>query len=119
GFGPMPVVLITGASGFVGRALCEGAQAAGYSVRAAVRVPQMGLPASETVEVGDLTAVDDWGPVIDGVDYVVHAAARAHVGSDYAANRALYLDTNARVTRDLVKASSSHGVRRFILLSTV
>lgn len=73
-------ILITGASGFVGRALVPAAVAAGHEVRAASRRPA-GIPidtAVEAVLLPDLAGPVDWAPLIDGIDAAVHLAGIAH-----------------------------------------
>lgn len=73
-------ILITGATGFVGRALVPAAVAAGHGVRAAARRPaELPIdPAVEAVLLPDLTGPVDWAPLIEGLDAVVHLAGIAH-----------------------------------------
>jgi nucleoside-diphosphate-sugar epimerase len=113
-------VLITGATGFVGRTLCAVLAESGYRVRAATR-GQGGVPASacEHVTVGDIGATTDWQAALDGVDFVVHAAARAHVLRDAGSNASLYLATNSEGTQHLASAAARFGVRRFVYLSSI
>lgn len=115
----MTRVLVTGASGFVGRVLCDTLLQAGYTVRAAVRRldrrPSRAL--METIGVGDLVDTD-WTNAVRGVHCVVHAAARVHLG--YSRSDAdLYLQTNAYATRRLAGAAAEAGVGRFVYLSSV
>lgn len=102
-------ILVTGATGFVGRALCPALAAAGRTVRAAGR--------AETGAIGPGT---DWSALLSGVDTVVHLAARVHVMRETAADPAAEFD---RVNRDgtagLARAAAAAGVRRFVFLSTV
>ena len=75
-------VLITGANGFIGRALCEKLLAEGWQVRGAVRskVGRFALPAGiETVSIGSIGSDTDWGEALGDIDTVVHLAARVHV----------------------------------------
>lgn len=113
-------VLITGASGFVGRALCETLARSGHILRATVRdVRSIPVCVAERVIIGDMSTAIDWGPSMSGVDTVVHAAARAHVMRDPADSAELYLDTNARATRRIAEAAAAAGVRRFVYLSSI
>jgi nucleoside-diphosphate-sugar epimerase len=116
----MTRVLVTGATGFVGRTLCEVLSKAGHTVRAALRTDRS-LPGcvSERAIVGDIGGGTDWGAALLGVDMVVHLAARAHVIHDALANSTLYFETNAQGTRSLAEASAKAGVRRFVYLSSV
>jgi nucleoside-diphosphate-sugar epimerase len=113
-------VLVTGATGFVGRSLCNVLVESGYSVRAAVRGRDAAAPAgTEPVPVGDIGIDTDWAPVVAGVDLVIHAAARAHVLHDAAANSELYRQTNTAGTTSLASAAATAGVRRFVFLSSI
>jgi UDP-glucose 4-epimerase len=116
----MTRVLVTGATGFVGRTLCEVLSQAGHTVRAAVRADRP-LPegVSESAIVGDIDAHTDWGAALLGVDMVVHLAARAHVIHDSAANAALYYETNAAGTQRLATAAAQASVGRLVYLSSV
>lgn len=115
-----PRILITGATGFVGRELCPVLAQAGYRLRAALRGDAQ-LPSciEETVVVGDICAATEWGPALSDVDMIVHAAARAHLPHDPHGNQALYDSVNADGTRQLAQAAVHAGVRRFVYLSTI
>jgi len=75
-------ILVTGADGFVGRALCPTLAAAGHTVRRAVRrLPAGGAAARpfDTVAVGDIGPDTDWSAALAGIEVIVHLAGRAHV----------------------------------------
>lgn len=114
-------VLVTGASGFVGTALCEDLSKRGYVVRAALR-DSANLPAptaTEVCSIGDIGPATDWREALQGVDIVVHAAARAHVLGDAPENAKLYFEVNALGTQALARAAAAGGVRGFIFVSSV
>ena len=113
-------VLVTGATGFVGSALCEQLARGGYQVRAAVRAARQ-LPdaIAEQVVVGDIGPSTEWESALRDVDHVVHAAARAHVMGDSIRNSDQYFATNAQGTRRLAQAAAQSGVRRFLYLSSI
>lgn len=113
-------VLVTGATGFVGALLCEDLAAAGYRVRAALR-SRRAVPESiaESVVVGDIGPKTDWTAALQGVDSVVHLAARVHVMHETAANANLYVHDNAQGTAALATAAVKSQVRRFVYLSSV
>lgn len=114
-------VLVTGAGGFVGRALVARlATAPGFVPRAGVRRQTDALPASVTqVVVPDITLDSDWGPTFVGVSAVVHLAARVHVMRDRAANPlAEYRRVNVAGTLAVARQAARNGVRRFVFVST-
>lgn len=117
-------IAVTGATGFVGRALCRRLLRDGWHVVALVRGPHSAaaanLPAAvESRAVGDLTAVEDFAPHLAGVQAVAHLAARVHVMSPTAADEAAFQAMNVVATRRLAEAAARVGVARFLFLSTV
>ncbi len=110
-------ILVTGANGFVGRALCDYLTRNGHDVRRAVRV-QDGL--KNTVEINGLTSPKQVGSALDGVECVIHLAGRAHVlGRDNPDNEAAYKETNTYFSRRLALLAHAAGVRRFVFISSI
>ena len=121
---PLPSVLVTGASGFVGLRLCARLAAAGHAVKAAVRRDSTALaalaPAARVVRVGDIGAETDWRAALNGVDMVVHLAARAHVMRDGAPDPlAAYRSVNVAGSERLARAAAAAGISRLIYLSSI
>ena len=114
----MSRVLITGANGFVGSQLCDVLARAGYRVRGAYRTIDQ-RPVAEKVVVGEIGSRTEWAAALEGVDAVIHTAARVHVLGDDPANADLYTETNARGTLRLAEAAERAGVGRFIFLSSI
>ncbi|ODU50292.1 MAG: NAD-dependent dehydratase [Thiobacillus sp. SCN 63-374] len=116
-------VLITGASGFVGRELCVTLSRSGHSVRGALRqIEGTGvLPEGvELVVVGHINAETDWEAALAGCDFVVHLAARVHVMDDKASDPlAEFREVNTEATLNLARQASQAGVKRFIFISTI
>src|SRR5438874_4285762 len=116
----MTRVLVTGASGFVGSVLCPVLAQAGYAVRAALRSSGTAPPGvTDCVLVGDIGVQTDWTEALRNVQLVIHLAARAHTVNARPGRADLYAPINAHGTRRLAAESTSHGVRRFVYLSTV
>ena len=115
-------VLVTGATGFIGSALLRNLEAdAGFDVvGTSRRQPGRVAGAARLVQVGELGAETDWGHVLDGVDAVVHTAARVHRMDD-SPEGALekYRQANVVGTARLAEAAAESGVRRFVFLSSV
>lgn len=110
-------VAVTGATGFVGQALCSQLLAHDHAVVPVVRHAS-GL-AGEVI-VGNIEGVTDWQPALSGCEAVVHLAARVHVMDDTAQNPlALYRATNTDATLNLARQAAQTGVKRFIFISTI
>ncbi|MFN3565709.1 MAG: UDP-glucose 4-epimerase family protein [Burkholderiaceae bacterium] len=112
-------ILVTGATGFIGRALLARFAADGQSVRAAVRTAAPDLEV-EQVRVGDLGPETAWDTALAGCDAVVHAAARVHVMRERAAEPlAEYHRANVEGTVHLARCAAAAGVRRFVFISSI
>jgi UDP-glucose 4-epimerase len=112
-------ILVTGATGFVGRAVAAHLRAADHRVVAAVRRP--GRPdAIETRPVGDIDGDTDWSAALADIDAVVHLAARAHVMTETETDP---LAVFRRINRDgalaLARQMAESGPKRLIFLSSV
>ncbi|UPK25026.1 NAD-dependent epimerase/dehydratase family protein [Bradyrhizobium sp. 195] len=110
-----PVVLVTGASGFVGRHIVPALAREGWSVRRAVRSSE-GVEGEVVIEtIGPET---DWQAALEGVDAVVHLAARVHHKHEEHAVQ-LYRNVNIAGTLHLARCAATAGVRQFVFVSTV
>jgi UDP-glucose 4-epimerase len=74
--GSRPIVLVTGASGFVGRHLVPVLARNGWAVRRAVRTLS---GSDDEALVESIGLATDWRAALVGVDAVVHLAARVHL----------------------------------------
>jgi len=112
--------LVTGANGFIGRAVIERLRRDGCAVRAAIRKNSDMLPPDVERTAGDLHPDRDWSDSLRGVDLVIHLAARVHVMAETAADP---LDEFRRVNVDgtisLARSAADAGVRRFVYVSTL
>ena len=112
---------MTGANGFVGRALVPRLLGDGWKVRAAIRQGSDRLPSAvECTSVGDIGSCADWGAALSDVDAVVHLAARVHVMREVVADPlAEFRRTNVLGTENLARQAAAAGIRRFVLLSSI
>ncbi len=108
--------LVTGALGHAGGHLARRVADGGLTVRALVRTDEQARVARqqgwEAVR-GDLTDLDTLSPALDGVDFVVHAAA--YTGDSAPLSKSVNVDG----TRELAERALEAGVRRFVQISTM
>lgn len=113
-------VLLTGATGFVGKELTRQlGRMDGVSLACAVRRPGSSQYGEEFV-IGELKATTDWSAALAGQNVVVHAAARAHVMRDETENPlAEYRRVNVDGTLNLARQAAEAGVSRFVFVSSI
>lgn len=118
----MSRVLVTGASGFVGRALCRALRDSGNTVTGLVRREmqrERGVDAWVDPSV-NFAGIDAGWPAPLQVDCVVHLAARVHVMLEDATDpEAAFQATNVEGTLRVARAARRHGVRRFVFVSSI
>lgn len=109
------MIAVTGANGFVGRALVKALVGQGQAVRPVVRLAESGAMA-----VGDIGPDTDWVAALSGVKCVLHTAARVHVMEEKVADplRA-FREVNVVGTRRLAEQAADAGVRRLVYISSV
>src|SRR5437867_2946760 len=118
----MTRILVTGAGGFVGRALVRVLLRDGYGVRGAVRqlgeTDICGLDI-ECIPVGNVGSDTDWSAALRDVDTVVHLVARTHSMHERSHRHlALYREVNVGGTVCLAEQAVEAGVRRFVFVSS-
>ena len=116
-------VLVTGAAGFVGRALCAELCRRGHAVRAACRrdeqIPSL-PPEAEPVVIGLIDARTDWAGALAGCDSVVHLAARVHLMQDDVSDPlSEFRKVNTEGTMNLARQAAAAGARRFVFMSSI
>ncbi|VXC80931.1 SDR family oxidoreductase [Pseudomonas sp. 9Ag] len=112
-------VLVTGAGGFIGRALCKAVLARGDEVLGLVRSETSSLPGLQSINV-PLENTPQLANFLNGVECVVHLAGRAHKLADNVADPlAEFRAVNCNATLELVRQAVAAGVKRFIFISSI
>jgi Nucleoside-diphosphate-sugar epimerases len=114
-------VLVTGASGFVGRNVCAILAAKGYSIRAVIR--ERSPFGGEGVTAVIYHGLDDSAGrrcAMRGASTVVHLAGRAHVlNNNDAASSCAFFKTNVDGTLAVLREAITAGVTTFVHLSSI
>ena len=110
-----PVVLVTGAGGFIGRHLEPVLESRGWTIRRAVRTEGTG---PNDVLIESIGPATDWRDALEGVDAVVHLAARVHHPNEEHAID-LYRNVNVEGTLHLARSAARMGVRQFVFISSI
>ncbi len=115
------IFLVTGATGFVGRAICEELIHRRFLVRGAVRDLSTDLPGECAVkQVGDIGSHTDWSDALQGVDVVLHLAARVHVIKDGSIDPlAEYRKINVLGAENLARQAVRAGIKRLVYVSSI
>ena len=121
--GARALVLVTGGTGFVGAALVARLATDGrHVVRATTRtaVQSATVPHAEFVGSCHLSETTSWQRALQGVNTVIHTAARVHVMRDAAASPlAEFRRVNVDGTIALARQAADAGVRRFVFVSSI
>lgn len=113
-------VLVTGADGFVGRAVCAHLRANGMGVVAAVRRIKEAQTSADVVAVGDIGPDTDWRVALQDCQVVIHLAAHVHQMGAVARKADAQFDwVNVRGSGNLGRQAALAGVQRFIFMSSV
>ena len=109
------MLLVTGATGFVGQDLQQELCTRGTAFRAASRSNRHGYS-----PVGDINGATDWCAALSGIEIVIHlAATNQNVVAGSGEDRALLRTVNVEGTVNLARQAAASGVRRFVFLSTI
>jgi len=116
-------VLVTGAGGFIGRAFCTRILAEGWRVRGTVRSESDVSRLPNGVEAFSFVSIDSdtkWDDALEGIDTIVHLAARVHVMDDSSFDPLTeYRRVNVDGTKCLAMEAAKAEVKRFIFISSI
>lgn len=113
-------ILITGANGFVGRALCREAARRGLQSRGATRLSEQLPDGTEPAVVGSIDDKTNWQTALQDVGVIIHLAARVHVMQDDAADPlAEFSRVNVAGTERLARAAADNGIKRLVYVSSI
>ena len=112
-------VLVTGASGFVGAAVCAQLSRR-FKVSAATRSATTAAASYAAIAVGTTNHATDWGAALRGQDVVIHLVARVHVMKDLSRDPlAEFRAVNVAGSLNLARQAAEAGVKRMIFVSSV
>ncbi len=114
-------ILLTGATGFIGKHLSLALLDANFDLKVAVRQKSALFPDKvKQFIIGDLSAEHDWTEAIKNTDCIIHLAAKAHVlGAHKAKLLVEFRQINTFATLNLAKCAADSGVGRFIFISSI
>ncbi|MEZ8606855.1 UDP-glucose 4-epimerase family protein [Vibrio sp. 10N.239.311.G01] len=111
-------ILVTGSTGFVGSRIVELARERDWAVIPVVR--KQIEPLTNSLVIPSIDASTDWSSAFEGVDCVVHCAARVHQMNESAQGAlTAYRDINTLGTLNLAKQAAEAGVKRFVFVSSI
>jgi nucleoside-diphosphate-sugar epimerase len=114
----MTSILVTGAMGFIGSHLLPLLEQKNHQIAIALRNPSN--DSYKNYLVGEIDDHTSWEKPLQGVDIVIHLAARAHILNESVANPEAEFDrVNTQGTINLVQQSIKAGVKHFIFLSSI
>ena len=117
-----PLVVVTGAGGFIGGHLLPALRQAGFRTRAVTRLAagDAGLPgADETVAHPGVSTTADWRPLVADSQAVIHLAGLAHLPVDDRPMRQALRRINVLATEQLAQAAAAAGVATFVFMSSI
>ena len=120
GRGKKRIVLVTGATGFIGRNVCADLHAAGFHVRAAVRSSASLSDDWEQIEIGEIRADTAWDAALDNVHAIVYLASHSpQAGENPEDAKRAYKQVLVEGSERLARAALAAGVRRLLYISTI
>lgn len=112
-------VLVTGANGFVGKALLKYLSTQAFELVAATRIGYVPSGSELVFGVGDINSETDWSVPLKDVDVIVHVAGLAHLTRSASDALATFRTVNLDGTLSLARQAVAAGVRRLIFISSI
>jgi len=106
-------ILITGSNGFVGSPLSDRLEDIGHEI---IRVQRRNK--TEEFYIENIDRLTEWGELLEGVDLVIHCAAKAHQ-TYISSEDESYTEINTEGTKNLALQSAKKGINKFIFISTI
>ncbi|MGI0116910.1 UDP-glucose 4-epimerase family protein [Zooshikella sp. RANM57] len=118
-----PSVLVTGASGFLGKNICSNLEASSCYVRSVFRhensIPN-DVSFADSIIVGEIDSQTNWRNVLRGIEVIIHTAARVHIMNDNNPDPYQeYYEINVEGTLNLAQQAVQAGIKRFIFISSI
>jgi len=118
----MKRVLVTGANGFIGTMLCKKLLHENFRVHGTVRPGKTSLlpEGVEPVHIESIDGNTDWKNTLEGINMIVHLAARVHIMDDIASDASsAYRHVNVAGTDLLSRMGAASGCTRFVFMSSI
>ena len=115
-------VMVTGANGFVGKSLCAALLGKGDCVLGAIRraAPDEQPGPADYIPVGEISPATDWSAALNGVEVVIHLAARVHVMHETASDPLTeFRKVHTEGTAHLARSAAASGVKRLVYVSSI
>lgn len=115
-------VLITGATGFLGKPLIKqlSNEFTKNNIFPVLRKNSTSFDEFSPIVVDDINSTTDWLDKLQGVDCIIHCAARVHVMNEVDEDPLeAFREINVRGTLQLAQAAAKSGVKRFIFVSSI
>lgn len=112
----MNKILLTGYTGFIGSNILDLCKERSDSIKClGRRKPLFGI-----FYQGELSSSSEYRDALDGVDVIIHCAARVHVMNDSSIDPLTeFREVNSFATLNLAKQAIAAGVKRFIFVSSI
>ena len=117
----MPKLLVTGGSGFIGKAVCENLKKKNYIINITSRRDvAINLNGVKVYNINEINENTNWFEALNTVSCVIHCAAKTHVMNNIRQKSLFsFREVNVEGTLNLAKQAAECGVKRFIFLSSI